>query len=181
MRQWYDEHAGRVGSRRKHKIGVAAPKPIPEEQRDDRDKLMKISRKLVYKRDCYTCRYCGQRVVPTEILAGFMKALPKDDRGNYYFDTSAEHKVGHGIVHVFKAVADHGVPHSIGGPTDMENLVTACGGCNYGKSDYTVEQIGIQDPRKRPPAKSDWDGLQSLLPGLKDRSGRSVPFQTDRS
>jgi 5-methylcytosine-specific restriction endonuclease McrA len=69
-------------------------------------------------------------------------------------------------VHAFKIVADHVVPHRLGGPTGLENLVSACPTCNYGKSWYTIEQLEIVDPRSREPHRDQWDGLAALLPRL---------------
>ncbi|HUW77243.1 MAG TPA: HNH endonuclease [Candidatus Nanopelagicaceae bacterium] len=46
---------------------------------------------------------------------------------------------------------DHVTPHRLGGRTDEANLVTSCWPCNYGKMEYTVEQIGIVDPLLTPP------------------------------
>ena len=76
-----------------------------------------------------------------------------------------------GVVDAFKPVADHVVPHALAGRTAVDNVVTACGGCKYGKDDYTVEQIGIDDPRCRGPALTEWDGLRSFLPALRRASG----------
>ena len=72
----------------------------------------------------------------------------------------------HGVIHAFKIVADHVVPHNCGGRTDLDNLVTSCPGCNYGKEAFTLEQLGLEDPLARPPVCSGWDGLTSLIPGL---------------
>ena len=71
-----------------------------------------------------------------------------------------------GVIHAFNIVADHVVPHNRGGRTDLENLVTSCPGCNYGKEAFTLEQLGLDDPRARPPVCSGWYGLISLIPGL---------------
>jgi hypothetical protein len=62
------------------------------------------------------------------------------------------------------------VHHAAGGLTNAENLVTACWSCNFGKADYTLEEIGLEDPRLRPPKTlDDWDGLMSLVPQLQQR------------
>jgi len=50
-------------------------------------------------------------------------------------------------------------PHSRGGRTDPSNLVTACWACNYGKSSYTLTELGMEDPRRRVPALTAWNGL----------------------
>jgi hypothetical protein len=31
---------------------------------------------------------------------------------------------------------------------------------------YTLEEVGVLDPRLTPPTKTDWDGLQRLLVSL---------------
>lgn len=54
-----------------------------------------------FKRDDYTCRYCGER------------------GGNLE--------------------ADHSIPHRHGGPTVLENLVTACRSCNRSKGSKPLE------------------------------------------
>jgi 5-methylcytosine-specific restriction endonuclease McrA len=50
---------------------------------------------------------------------------------------------------MFVATLDHVVPLSLGGRTNESNLVTCCWSCNYGKANYTVEQIGIDNPLDR--------------------------------
>ena len=52
------------------------------------------------------------------------------------------------------AVADHVQPASDGGPTEMHNLITACGGCNYGKG-----------------AKAALDAFDSGVLGMTKRDG----------
>lgn len=41
---------------------------------------------------------------------------------------------GHGVEHGALLEADHVIPESAGGPTTLDNLVTACQDCNRGKS-----------------------------------------------
>lgn len=38
---------------------------------------------------------------------------------------------------------EHVFPRSMGGPTDKQNVVTACWGCNAWKGDLTREQLGV--------------------------------------
>ena len=80
------------------------------------------------------------------------------------------------------AQVDHVVPWNVGGTTDPSNLVTSCWACNYGKHNFTLDQIRVADPRLRMPSvKSEgswylWDGLMSLLPSLQRRAkpGRAI-------
>lgn len=69
----------------------------------------------------------------------------------------------HGIIHATWPVADHVVPWNLGGRTNLENLVTFCGACNYGKDGYTCEQMGIDSPFEREPVIDSWDGLSSKV------------------
>ena len=73
----------------------------------------------------------------------------------------------HGIIHATWPVADHVVPWNMGGATNLSNLVTSCGACNYGKDGFTCKQLGITDPLQRPPISDGWDGLVSREAHLK--------------
>ena len=41
------------------------------------------------------------------------------------------------------AACDHVFPSSLGGPTDVTNLVTSCSGCNYSKGNLTLDQMDV--------------------------------------
>ena len=60
-------------------------------------------------------------------------------------------------------MADHVVPHAVGGGSGEDNLVTTCQCCNYGKGDRLLAEVGLIDPRTRPPVVDAWDGLGRLL------------------
>lgn len=68
----------------------------------------------------------------------------------------------HGTLFLARAEYDHVVPVSLGGSNTGENLVTACPSCNYGKDRWSIEKLGLQDPRLRPPPETDWDGLACI-------------------
>ena len=54
--------------------------------------------------------------------------------GSEHFKAAGRsNKIRHGISLTFRATADHVVPISHGGRTSMDNLVTSCWNCNYGK------------------------------------------------
>jgi hypothetical protein len=72
-----------------------------------------------------------------------------------------------GLTLGLRGVADYVEPDASGGETSLENLVTSCYSCNFGKAGYTLEQLGIENPRLRPPVKDDWRGLTEFLPSLK--------------
>ena len=58
---------------------------------------------------------------------------------------------------------DHVVPHSAGGTNDPENLVTACWSCQFRRGAWSLEEVGLFDPRDRPLKVDDWDGHTRLL------------------
>ena len=72
-----------------------------------------------------------------------------------------------GLTLGLRGVADHVEPYASGGLTEIENLVTSCYSCNFGKAGYTVEQLGIEDPRSRPPVTDGWLGLTEYSPALR--------------
>ena len=159
MRDWFDEHGQMSGRHRARGLGVARP-PLSCEL--DPVRLPLKCERVVFERDGYTCRYCGLPVVAKEVLIAFEHVV-----GVAAFSTRGTNAEQHGVIHAFKLVADHVVPHKLGGKTDIDNLVTACPACNYGKECYTLDQLGLEDPRDRDPKLGDWDGLTAFIPGLK--------------
>ncbi|WKW12824.1 HNH endonuclease signature motif containing protein [Pseudogemmatithrix spongiicola] len=73
----------------------------------------------------------------------------------------------HGAVIAFRANFDHVVPLALGGPNDEQNLVACCWSCNYGKRAFTLTELGLDDPRDRPPLADAWDGLVGCIDGLR--------------
>jgi len=54
----------------------------------------------------------------------------------------------------------HIVPYTRGGSNEIDNLVATCAPCNFGRMQYTLEEVGLVDPRTRDPVRSNWDGLE---------------------
>lgn len=160
MRIWFEEHGQFSGKIRASHFGVTKfVGPVPQ-----LDPLRSPARheKAVFARDCYICRYCGLRLVSKDVLVLFERVV-----GSAIFRTHGRNAEQHGIVHAFKIVADHVVPHRDGGSTSLENLVSSCPNCNYGKYWYSINQIGIEDPLLRPSVASHWDGMRSYIDGLR--------------
>ena len=59
---------------------------------------------------------------------------------------------------------DHLLAHARGGDNSMENMVVTCGPCNFGRVEYTLEELGLIDPRTREPVRSTGMGLSVLIP-----------------
>lgn len=116
---------------------------------------------LSYRRDGYRCRYCGIRVIPIEVLRLYEGVV-----GTRFFAATAKN-ASHGAAIVFRATYDHVEPLNCGGRHSLDNLVTACYSCNFGKGPYTLQQLGLDDPRSRRAMSDSWDGLVSLIPKVR--------------
>jgi hypothetical protein len=106
------------------------------------------------RRDGYHCRFCGTPVIRTEIRkrihAAYPEALPW---GRKNIDQ-------HAAFQAMWVQYDHVVPHSGSGTNDLDNIVITCGPCNFGRMHYSLEDVGLIDPRGREPIRSSWDGLE---------------------
>lgn len=168
IREWCVEHGQMSGRFRVQGTGRITTDPsAPEPAKGPRNPSASMSR-AVFERDGYRCRYCGLPVVPREVMIAFGNVV-----GEEHFGTGRANEERHGAALVSWAQVDHVVPFTQGGGTTMHNLVTACWSCNYGKDRYTLEQLGLSDPRDRPPVVDGWDGLTSLLSMLRARGRTS--------
>ena len=165
MQDWYIEHAQVAGRIRKNITKILRPDAIPKEHQDKKRMPNKSETKMIFERDGYRCRYCQRRILAREFSDLFVNSLDHD--GFQYGNTNAS---THGVLLLHKPVVDHVVPHNIGGRTDSSNLVTSCYPCNFGKDQWTLEQILNIDPFERPPILNGWDGLISKIQALKDNS-----------
>lgn len=158
--KWYVEHGQMSGRIRAIILNHPKLKSIPTEERDPERSPRRFQEK-VFMRDNYHCRYCGNKVFSQRFLKAFSKLLdaPNFRRGHTNLET-------HAIFHLGWPVAVHIVPWNIGGTTTLENLVTSCAPCNYGKDGYTIEQIGIENPLSRPIINSNWIGFDDLYLSL---------------
>lgn len=141
----------------------------------------KVIRDL-YERDGYRCRYCGTRVILPEARKVFLAWVPEvaygkhDKHGHVVNPASspdaAQPKPGkerHCGFSVLQASVDHVLPHRRGGNNEPDNLVTACGVCQFGRSNWLLSEVEIHNPFERPPIIDEWDGLKRVLP-LKRKS-----------
>ena len=110
----------------------------------------------LFARDGWRCRFCDCRVIPPKVRAAMRVALPGA------IPWSAVEGF-HGAFYALSASVDHIVPHSAGGSNDQENLVTACWSCQFGRGAWSLEEVGLSDPRARPPIRDEWDGLTGLV------------------
>jgi hypothetical protein len=108
----------------------------------------------LHERDGYHCRFCGIPVIRAGVRQHIVAAYPHlPIRGT-------ANKDQHAGFQAMWAQYDHVVPHATGGFSALDNLVVTCAPCNYGRMQYTLDEVGLVDPRTRDPVRSTWDGLE---------------------
>lgn len=155
LRDWYCEHGQMSGMFRNNELKIeTVKKNVSLDSLRNPDRY----RKEIFQRDNYTCQYCGTKVIPKEVFSAYSKFVGID-----FFRATGTNDERHGIILAFRANADHIVPWIHGGRTSPENLITSCWSCNYGKSGYTLEEIGIIDPREKKLTNPKWQGLSEYI------------------
>ena len=134
MRTWYDVHAQNVAKWRFDTFKVETPAPVLP--LDPVKTFSKFESKL-FARDDYKCRYCTDPVVPKKVFEKANLLI-----GSTHLPLGRTNLTRSGFYLVFVATLDHVIPWSLGGRTDESNLLSSCWSCNYGKANFTVEQIG---------------------------------------
>lgn len=138
MRTWYDVHAQNIAKWRFDAYKVEAP--APKLPLDPVKTFSKFESKL-FARDNYKCRYCTDPVIPKKVFEKAQSLIGSTD-----LPLGRTNLTRSGFYLMFVATLDHVVPWSLGGRTDESNLVSSCWSCNYGKANFTVDQIGIGNP-----------------------------------
>jgi hypothetical protein len=136
----------------------SVPGSPPVEKNSQRMPSAANQRRL-FERDGWRCRFCGVRVMLRASIKVFDAACPDEIRW------TGPQSLQHPAFRACCASADHIVPHSRGGSNDNDNLVTACGPCQFGRNQWLLEEVSLSDPRQRPPIIDGWDGLTRLIVG----------------
>lgn len=131
--------------------------PLPKPQRAaERDPSASDLRKL-FEMDGWRCRFCDIRVIDSSVRRKLRREFPEVVRwGPKDVDK-------HAAVFIHMASHDHVLPWSHGGTGELDNLVTACWTCQFARGEWLLEDVGVSDPRSRPPLRDTWDGLRRIL------------------
>jgi hypothetical protein len=156
---WFDRIAQNVGKIRVQYVGNDPKRP---------ERRYTVKRKTSVARVCslaerggWRCGYCGIRVIEPRVLRKAQKLLGKSVFPSR--TTGGLNRDYHGVWLLTALTLDHVEPLCLSGDDSDGNLVAACWGCNFGKYHYTLEQLGLQPPRKKNVIENDWRGLTQWL------------------
>ena len=137
------------------RLNALALKPLKDYPKNKKvDKRMPPAAivREVYERDFWARRWCGTPVIADKPI----KAMHKLFAVTFYKGMTNDSM--HGLMLSSRVSLDHVRPHSFGGTNEIENLVTSCWPCQFGRGNDLIERLGLSDPRERDPIPSDWDG-----------------------
>ncbi len=130
---------------------------LPKDKRvRSRQPSKQIAERLI-KKFGWHCAYCGIGLINRTARRQLLQAYPEALRWGRTNDEK------HVAFMAMDNEFDHIIPHSRGGNNDIVNLAPSCAPCNCGKENWTLEQLGLIDPRQKEIMTSDWDGLERLL------------------
>jgi hypothetical protein len=115
------------------------------------------AQRQILERDAHRCRFCGVRVAALGVRSALSRFYPKA------VPWPSGDREKHGAFLALNATIDHLVPHARGGSNDLQNLVTACWPCNFGREDLLLHEVDILDPFEFPVVRDEWDGLSQIL------------------
>lgn len=132
------------------------PQKIPKEQRKNRHPTAEDARTIV-GRYGHNCVFCGMPVIRKEIRKAISSIYP-DALG-----WGGANSTQHAAFQCMWLQYDHVFPWAKGGDSSPANVVVACAPCNYGRGDWTLQEVGVIDPRTLPLHRTTWDGLERFL------------------
>lgn len=157
VREWTESIWG-IGWAANLKLRTIAdgPPTLKKEERISVRMPNVAQRASLIARDGYHCRFCGIPVVPDSIRKQIAKIYPVSVPW-------ARHKFGqHAGFQAMWMQFDHVLAHARGGDNSPENVIITCAPCNFAKFNYTLDELGLVDPRTRPAIQSDWIGLTNF-------------------
>lgn len=152
IRRWTEGLWGKHSQYVRPRMVTNAPPHLPPADRVPVRMPNLVERQRLELRDGLHCRFCGIPLIRKDVREKIRKSYPTI-WGRKNIDQHA----------AFQAMwlqYDHVLPHARGGDNRFENLVITCAPCNYARMDFTLEELGLRDPREREPVRSSWDGLE---------------------
>lgn len=157
IREWTDSIWGKKSPYVQCRTIACVQQEISKEQRVKERMPTTAEKNQLLLRDGYHCRFCGMPVIRREVREVIKKIYPGALQwGKLNIDQ-------HAAFQAMWVQYDHILPHARGGNNDLDNMLITCAACNYGRMQYTLEEVGLVDPRTRKPIKSTWDGLERIF------------------
>jgi 5-methylcytosine-specific restriction endonuclease McrA len=156
--EWTDSIWGKMSPYVQYRPIPNAPPTLLKEQRVKERKPASDVKRLIHIRDGYYCRFCCIPVIRSEIRENFCDTYPEA------VPWGCTNVSQHAAFQAMSAQYDHVLPHARGGNNDIDNIILTCAPCNYGRMSYTLEEVGLLDPRDREPRRGTWEGLERFRP-----------------
>jgi 5-methylcytosine-specific restriction endonuclease McrA len=154
IREWTESLWGPKSQYRLYRSVPDAPPFPPKGARvEDRMPPAQVMTQLI-TRDGYHCRFCGIPVIRREVRKRIVSTYP--DLALWGRTNASQHAA-------FQAMwlqYDHLLPYARGGDSGLDNMIITCAPCNFGRMQYTLEEVGLINPLSRAPVPSPWDGLE---------------------
>ncbi len=157
IRDWTESLWGREHPYQMYRAVLSAPPGLCKEMRVKVRMPTAAEKADLLRRDGYHCRFCGIPVIRQTIRTKLKKLYPES------LQWGRTNSTQHAAFQAMWVQYDHLVPHARGGDNDPENMLITCAPCNFGRMNYTIEEVGLIDPRTRVPIRSSWDGLERLI------------------
>jgi hypothetical protein len=154
IREWVESLWGRNSPYVQHRTLSPTPSTRSKADRVKARMPTTAEKNAIHLRDGYHCRFCGIPVIRPGVRDRIRKAYPQE------LPWGKANKDQHAAFQAMWAQYDHIRPHSHGGTNDHNNIVVTCAPCNFGRMSFSLEEVGLADPRAREPVATAWDGLE---------------------
>jgi len=156
LKRFFIDVAQHAGSWRfEHNSKQMEHQPVGATKRSTppREKLLKL-----FSRDNYRCRYCGTPIVGDRkhfVALAEQLSIPE-------LVVTGGNEARHGLYLTFRGSHDHLVPFAEGGTNDMDNLLTACWPCQFGKFRFSLDDLRIQLRKDPYPFIDQWASIMDV-------------------
>jgi hypothetical protein len=157
IREWTESIWGSKSPYLNYRVVDNSPTTLPRGLRVEVRMPTSAEKFALHQRDGYHCRFCGIPVIRSDIRKMVASLYPEA------VPWGRKNSEQHAAFQAMWAQYDHVLPHAKGGTNDLSNVVITCAPCNFGRMEFTLEEVGLIDPRSRSPKTTQWDGLERLL------------------
>jgi 5-methylcytosine-specific restriction endonuclease McrA len=136
---------------------AGSPPHLPKAERVQQRKPSAVEQAAIIAQYGRHCVFCGVPLIRSEVRGVFHRFYPEA------VPWGSTNQSQHAAFQALWLQFDHLLPHSQGGDNSLTNVVVTCAGCNYGRMNNTLEELGLIDPRSRIAPDDTWDGLERVL------------------